>query len=127
MPSAISYTPGWRTAPLTVTSADPAVPSSLNQSAPNRAISAMWARVSTFSTSVGRPCAPFWDGRGGTKDGRAAPPFNWLTSAVSWLATYVPATVTTWIGTRFRPRRSRSAITVARSVASSPAPACRLR
>ena len=58
--------PGPRTAPESVTSADPGssgVPISRNQRAPWRAISARWASVSTFWTSVGRWLTPRSNGR----------------------------------------------------------------
>ena len=56
VPRAASYTPGLRTAPLIVTSAEPGaacVPTEQNQSGPYRAIRARCASVSTLLTSVG--------------------------------------------------------------------------
>ena len=50
-PCSISYTPGWPTGPDSVSSAEPGcvgVPSSRNQDAPWRAISATWANVSAL-------------------------------------------------------------------------------
>ena len=49
-------------------------------------MSATWARVSTLSTSVGRP-TPRSEGRGGVADGVASPPFSQRTREVSSLET----------------------------------------
>ena len=70
VPIPISSTHGSRTAPSTVTSIDPGsagVPTAPNQDAPYRAISARWASVSTFCTSVGRPPSPCSESRGGAR------------------------------------------------------------
>ena len=60
-----------------------ACPAQRNQSAPNRAIRATWARVSTLCTRVGRPPIPRSNGRGGVVVGLASPPFSQWMSAVS--------------------------------------------
>ena len=76
--------------PLIVTSALPGVvsrPISRYQPSPNRAISAAWARLSTFWTSVGRPSMPRSYGRGGVIVGRASAALTKWTAADSSPAT----------------------------------------
>src|SRR6202000_3250484 len=60
--------------------ADAAGPTPRNQRGPLLAISARWARVSTFCTRVGTPCSPRSVIRGGMNVGIAGPPARWLTS-----------------------------------------------
>jgi hypothetical protein len=50
-------------------------------------MSATWARVSTFCTSVGRPPTPFSNGRGGIDVGSATPSLTLCTAADSSPAT----------------------------------------
>ena len=112
VPRAISYTPGRRAAPQTVTSADPgadAVPTQRNQLAPQRLISARLARVSTLLTRVGRPRTPRSNGRGGVNPGKAGPPLRYLTREDSALATYRSGTRASSTGTGSYPARSATA------------------
>ena len=94
-------TPG-RVPPVTVTSAVPGVsarPASRYQAAPYRAMSAAWARLSTFWTSVDFPPMPFSNGRGGTVVGRASPALTKCTAADSSPATYETGGVAIEMGT----------------------------
>ena len=73
-----------------VTSAVPRVtarPASRYHRSPLRAISAAWARLSTFWTSVGRPSMPRSNGRGGVVVGRPSPSLMKWTAADSSPAT----------------------------------------
>ncbi len=108
MPTAISVTPGLVAAAPTVTSALPPVgpPISRYQAAPWRAISAAWARLSTFWTSVARPSIPRSNGRGGVVVGRASASLTKWTAADSSPATYVGGAATSATGRRRSAARS---------------------
>src|SRR5258705_6858486 len=91
--------------PVKVTSMVPGSdgsPSDLNQRDPYRAISAMWARVSTLLTSVGCPRTPDIEEGTVRSRGRAGPPSIRLTTADSSPATNpsgAATTVTRWRST----------------------------
>ena len=110
VPISTSMTPE-RGAPLMVSSAVPRVsprPASRNHRSPKRAISAAWARVSTFWTSVGRPSTPRSNGRGGFDVGRASPSLTKWTAADSSPAMYDRGGATSSIGIRVRSARDSS-------------------
>ena len=84
------------------------VPSPRNQPGPYRAISARWASVSTFWTSVGRPSTPRSNTRGGVNCGTAGPPLTRLASADSSPARKRCGDQTISTGSRSSPYASRS-------------------
>src|SRR5258708_39278897 len=107
--------------PVKVTSMVPGSdgsPTDLNQRDPNRAISAMWASVSTLLTRVGRPRTP--DVEEGTvrSRGRAGPPSTRLTTADSSPATNPSGAATTVPGWRstFADLRSLRAVLIVDTV-----------
>ena len=85
------------------------VPAARNQRGPYRAISARWARVSTFCTRVGAPPRPRSLTRGGWNVGSAGPPPSRFTSAVSWPARNRGGACVIVTPMPSRPREARSA------------------
>ena len=89
------------------------VPTWRNHVAPKRAMSATWARVSTFWTRVGRPPTPRSRMEvSPTKEGTAPlRPLSALTTADSWPARKASgaSAISMAIGSRRRARRSASA------------------